>query len=189
MRLGVGFHYCLSSHRTWTRDCNHRKRIYLSQLLQCGGTAVFVEVGSDDKRGGSGLASAASLVYSASVFSPSIGPLAPSPAPRIEPGTTWGCPICAMCWTLDEEGVAIRGSGRGRGGFLACGTSGRFASDDRFRSSTMSKADVLHHPAEQTKERARSLPWAVLSEMTTEFGVYLLLVCEGGVMVVASVLI
>ena len=36
-----------------------------------------------------------------------------------------------------------------------------------------------HHPAEQTKARARSLSWTVLSEMMTGFGVYLLLAPKG----------
>ena len=43
------------------------------QPPQCGSTEIFVEVGSGDERGGSGLASAASLVYSFSVFLPSVG--------------------------------------------------------------------------------------------------------------------
>ena len=45
------------------------------QPLQCGSAVIFVEAGSDDERGRSGLASAASLVYSVSVFLPSVGPL------------------------------------------------------------------------------------------------------------------
>ena len=108
------------------------------QPLQFGSTAIFVEVGSDDKRGGSGPASAASLVSSVSVFLPSstdrvrthlvtplLGALLDA---RREKGR------CSRFW---EEAVRRRG-------FLACGLSGRFAtSHDRVRSSTMSKADVL----------------------------------------------
>ena len=46
---------------------------------RCGSTETSVEVGYDDARGGPGLASAASLICSASVFLLSVGPL-PQPS-------------------------------------------------------------------------------------------------------------
>ena len=48
------------------------------QPLQYGSTEIFVEVGSDDKRGGSCIASAASLVSSVSVFLPQRWSAAPA---------------------------------------------------------------------------------------------------------------
>ena len=79
MRLGVGFRTAGPFIVIGQGTVITRSATTTLQPLQCGSTAIFVEVGSDDEGGGSGPASAASLVYSVSVLLPGVGSL-PQPS-------------------------------------------------------------------------------------------------------------